>query len=307
MAYEIGMAEDTPQELLSEQQAARARHEYYRDSIEVFDVTPIERLDGVPPLVLVGGWSQGPKSLTPAVEQFLGQGRRVISFAYGRGGDVFSRPSHYPAVLEHKAAMIGHALDDLGISDCQMIGHSEGGQVATIAALHNPERVSGLVLWASGGLTGPEGVTQLGRRLIPEVAQHVVRFATDSTSRNAYLRSVHEGAVYVAKNPLRNYQDGKAIARFDIVKHLQLLRVQGVKVAVLQASHDKIFPAEQIGGRLALGVVDAHASLAVRGATHHELVLQPEVTSAALGELLDSLWAMRAQDASSFLIDLAGR
>ena len=58
------------------------------------------------------------------------------------------------ADAEGLAAVIGHALEALGIERTHVIGHSMGGGIAIAFASRQPERVATLTLIASASL-GP--------------------------------------------------------------------------------------------------------------------------------------------------------
>ncbi|MHA7262944.1 alpha/beta fold hydrolase [Arthrobacter sp. TMN-37] len=56
-------------------------------------------------------------------------------------------PSPGPSlpVEDHAAVLLG-LLAEVGVDSCVLVGHSMGAQIATAAALHDPDRVAGLVL-----------------------------------------------------------------------------------------------------------------------------------------------------------------
>ena len=83
----------------------------------------------------------------------LAQGRRVIALDLpGHGGSVKQLEHADP---ESFAAIIGAALEALGIERTHLVGHSMGGGIAIALALRQPERVATLTLIASASL-GPE-------------------------------------------------------------------------------------------------------------------------------------------------------
>jgi pyruvate dehydrogenase E2 component (dihydrolipoamide acetyltransferase) len=83
----------------------------------------------------------------------LAEGRQVIALDLpGHGG---STKQFDHADAEGLPAVIGHALEALGIGRAHFVGHSMGGGIAIAFALRQPERVATLTLIASASL-GPE-------------------------------------------------------------------------------------------------------------------------------------------------------
>lgn len=85
----------------------------------------------------------------PSLVQHLGEGIRMVApDLRGRGGS-----SHLPApfgMRAHAADLVA-ILDHLGVKRAVVVGHSMGGFVGTVMALHHPERVSELIL-VDGGI-----------------------------------------------------------------------------------------------------------------------------------------------------------
>ncbi|WP_043662552.1 alpha/beta fold hydrolase [Streptomyces xylophagus] len=82
-------------------------------------------------------------------------GRSLVVDLLGHG---FSdRPKDFPGTLEAHAETVAAVLDDCGIADAVLIGHSMGGALAIVLAATRPDLVSRLVvaepnLRAGGGL-----------------------------------------------------------------------------------------------------------------------------------------------------------
>src|SRR5690348_4425149 len=87
------------------------------------------------------------------VQPALAEGRRVIALDLpGHGG---SAKRLERADVESLAAIVGGALDALGVARLHLVGHSMGGGIAIALASREPERVATLSLIASASL-GPE-------------------------------------------------------------------------------------------------------------------------------------------------------
>jgi pimeloyl-ACP methyl ester carboxylesterase len=104
--------------------------------------------DSRPPVVLIHGASANLADTRLALGDRLAQTRRVV---------LVDRPGHgwsdRPGGAEdaspaRQAALIGEALERIGVERFVLVGHSFGGTVATAFALAYPQRLAGLVLLA---------------------------------------------------------------------------------------------------------------------------------------------------------------
>jgi len=119
---------------------------------------------------------------------------------YGR-----SSKGYYDYSLPFYVEVLCEFLDGLGIEKATWIGHSMGGQIALVAALDRPERVSELVLVSPAGLetfTDGEG-HWLSHAVTPE-------FVRDTTVRN------------IAANLKVNFYDTPPEAEFMITDRIQV-------------------------------------------------------------------------------------
>jgi pimeloyl-ACP methyl ester carboxylesterase len=98
----------------------------------------------------------------PALEEFL---TMVYVEPLGTGGSqrLPSHPNGYTRE-RYTRSLIG-LLDRLSLSRVFLLGHSHGGFVSQYLALHHPDRLSGLVLYESAPVTGPEHMAQAAARV----------------------------------------------------------------------------------------------------------------------------------------------
>ncbi|SDM24911.1 Pimeloyl-ACP methyl ester carboxylesterase [Nonomuraea maritima] len=99
---------------------------------------------------------------TPALEEFL---TMVYVEPLGTGGAqrLSSHPHGY--TRERYARNLLGLLDALSLPRAYLLGHSHGGFVAQYFALRHPDRLSGLVLFGSAPVTGPEHMAEAGARV----------------------------------------------------------------------------------------------------------------------------------------------
>ena len=104
------------------------------------------------PIVLVHGFG-GDLNTWMFIQPTLAEGRRAIAFDLpGHGG---SEKQVSAGDVDALTAVLGDVMTALGIERAHLVGHSMGGAIAGVLALHQPERVASLSLVAPSGL-GPE-------------------------------------------------------------------------------------------------------------------------------------------------------
>jgi pimeloyl-ACP methyl ester carboxylesterase len=109
--------------------------------------------------------------------QLLGLARRLSDHARvividrrGSGDSPMATPA--PVDVERHAADVIDVLDRLEIHDPILFGHSFGGVVALRAAVREPERVNGLVLWEPPYLVLADPAVQTEMRAMTDAANH---------------------------------------------------------------------------------------------------------------------------------------
>lgn len=142
----------------------------------VFEAGPSVGTD--PPLVFVHGTGAFGAFLAPLMAAL--DDRRLVGF--DRPGYGHSRPYEYaPRSLRRTAVgVVAGVLDDLGVEEVDLVGHSMGGYAALSSAVATPDRVRTLSLVGSIPTlpgTGPPlalrlsvtpGVGRVVRRLLPD-------------------------------------------------------------------------------------------------------------------------------------------
>lgn len=114
----------------------------------------IEHGDGLP-VLLLHGWGTSAELFMP-IFNGLGAGRRLIAPDLpGFGG---TPPPAEPWSVDDYAAWLVVLLDRLGVTQCDVIGHSNGGRIGIVLAAEHPELVRRLVLTDSSGIRPRHGL-----------------------------------------------------------------------------------------------------------------------------------------------------
>lgn len=119
--------------------------------------------EDAPPMLALHGWLDNAASFT-RLAPLLARDRRLVALDLpGHGGS-----PHLPGNLHryHIIDQIDHVLDcadALGLKQFDLLGHSLGGGIASLAAAAAPERIRRLILIESLGPLGDDGSKTLKR------------------------------------------------------------------------------------------------------------------------------------------------
>ena len=183
------------------------------------------------PLVLIHGFTSSTYSWKDVFGP-LSKDFRVIAvdlkgFGFsGKPDGDYSRPA--------QAVLVSHLLDYLKIEKAWLCGNSMGGEVSLNVALHNPERVAGLILIDSAGVkVNGGGSLAPGYISIPLVGRVLMALALTSD------KLVREGLE-------KSYYDDSKINADRVAAYYRPLKTRGGQLGALRArtQADK-FPIEQ--------------------------------------------------------------
>lgn len=111
---------------------------------------------GKPPLLLIHGLLDVPEVHYPALLDWLKADYRVIAPSLRGYYQSTPKPRVFPVDFYHRdAADMLALLDALQIEQTHMLGYSDGGEVALIAAGTQPDRFQSVAVWGSVGYFGP--------------------------------------------------------------------------------------------------------------------------------------------------------
>lgn len=173
------------------------------------------------PMILLHGNGGNASSFFYVVDHFLKKRRIITLDTRGHGR---SPKGEKPFTLKQFADDLADFMDEKGIKKADLIGYSDGGNIAMLFAIKYPERVNSMVL--NGANMFPEGLEDRDRRWIV----------------NEYKRS--------KKALRRNPQNAKARQSFDLMSlmvnepHITAEQLSSLDVPtlVLVGSRDAIKP-----------------------------------------------------------------
>lgn len=269
--------------------------------IQAVDLKP-ENLDPeAVPIVMAGGWTEGPDAFKYSMKELYERGNRVISVDHPTRGDTVEEVEDYPEAELRKAMNYHDALEDMGIEKADVVAHSAGAANAMLWATLYPEQVRNMVLTNPDGLIGRDSFLRLFLRFQPKLARSI---ATSLVNRPAG-RALTHGTKNIVGRPgkvKRALAEVVAISRADITKAIDSLRQKGHKIGVLVSNTDPVFPTERIQEQLVTEYgestdgqsypeamrTDAFAMNVRKRAGHDELIVHPEMGAAAADQMLRS-------------------
>jgi pimeloyl-ACP methyl ester carboxylesterase len=252
--------------------------------VQVHDVMP-ERLKTDIPVVFAPGWAATPTSFRENILAFAGLGRRIISVDSVHGIEAEGVEDHSKTELRKTAALV-QALEAKGIEQVDLVGHSEAGIYATIAASLYPGRFRNLVLIEPGGMVGEDTVKRLLLGSIKDLAKQVADSVKNRKSKAPLTRAFGEASKAIMKNPVEAARQIVAINKAQIQDRLKALKAAGHGIAIIHGVDDTFFPMDKIQKTVSSEMVDGFYS--VKG-THNEFYMQPQKYTALADQALDAL------------------
>ena len=212
-----------------------------------------ERGSGTP-LVLIHGY--GASSFTwKDVFAVLSNRYRVIALDL-KGFGFTSKPEG-DYTRRAQGELVIRLLDHLKIDKAILCGNSMGGEVSLNAAVHHPERVAGLILVDSAGVTvGGTGSLSPGYMRAPVIGPLLAAVALTSNSmvRSGLQKSFHDQAMVTDDRIAAYYralktaggQRGAFLARVQAGNDPVESKISGIKAPalILWGAEDRLIPLE---------------------------------------------------------------
>ncbi len=206
-----------------------------------------------PALILLHGISLGSSAdvWEEDLETFARAGFRVL--AYDQPGFGLTGTTDFTESFQHEFAL--KFMDALGIDRALLIGHSYSGQIAVRLAIAHPNRISRIVVVATGSLLPPlpgeESLRERGRPGAPPTRESVRRLLesqlfnhsliTPDVVERRYQMSIGKNfEAFLKRRSIRERET-------EIIPLWQRLKEVPVPLIMLYGTHDRKGTAEKCG------------------------------------------------------------
>lgn len=213
----------------------------------------VEAQDSTPILVLPG-WGITLNTERPLLKALHDSGKPTIAVEIPRFGGKVLGKDEIPAEIVRQAELIARKLSQLPEGEkIDIVGQSMAGMSLLAAAKIEPgilSRIRNVVLTSPVGISGNDNFAKLLSRFlaqhVPQDAAYLLRgkwnIAVLTTEVGKYMR-----------NPVRTLKEAVAISQSEDYDALQILRDNGVKVALMLGQSDKLSPADKLWDRMGEG------------------------------------------------------
>lgn len=195
------------------------------------------------PMILLHGNGGNASSFFYVVDHFMKKRRVITLDTRGHGR---SPKGEAPFTLKQFAEDLRSFMDEKGIEKADLIGYSDGGNVAMLFAIKYPERVNSMVL--NGANMFPEGLCDRDKRWIEGTFKKAKK-ALRRNPQNGKARETYDLMALMVKEPHITPEQLSAldiptlvlVGSRDVIKpeHTQLIAdsIKGAKLAVVEGGH----------------------------------------------------------------------
>lgn len=173
------------------------------------DINVVEAGEGNPTVLFLHYWGGSSRTWGPTIET-LSKTNRSIAIDFRGWGESSKDSDDYS--LQTLASDVIELIDQLGVNDFVIVGHSMGGKVAQIVAARQPEGLKGLVLFGPAPptpMTVPEEVRKsyLGLYDTREGVEAVIGNLTPHTLPDSYREQIIEDGLKGAWRAKREWPE----------------------------------------------------------------------------------------------------
>lgn len=255
------------------------------DGIEVIDLVPSSPISEIP-IFVAPGWSETPAIYKKVMMSLFKHRRVLLTVGHPRkGGDPISESEHRIEELR-KATNLLRVLEAKNIDTADFIAHSEGAINTTIAATISPEKFHGIVYVNPAGMVGEAGLLEAIERFMDKMTEDFLRARRDHTVREQYRLQQIEGLKYIMANPFRALKETLAIANTEVHHLLEQLHYDGIRLGILAADDDPLFPGDKIEEYIKQDHIDAYRIIP---GGHSDLHYRPDHYSKAIMSMLQEI------------------
>lgn len=212
-------------------------------SVSVIDVTS-DSCDGIP-VFLACGWSETLGMLENTIfiiSKIIN--RRILSLDYSRLDDTHVADKRFPANDYLKARALISLIEKKNIDKVDVIAHSEGAIIVTIAAYLKPKKFRKILFIAPAGFLPYDNFYYLVFRFLKDTL-YELSFSFQQKTFFAYVKYLKHSLIYIFRNPIQSAKEAFGISKFKITPLLREIQDKGVDIAVIQHKEDVIFPTKK--------------------------------------------------------------
>jgi pimeloyl-ACP methyl ester carboxylesterase len=214
------------------------------EKFSTYDISPRDPR-GETPVFIMDGWGSTPAVWKENIHALVETGRRAIGVNAPHGAESHVAPAEgvdeIPEAELRRITAFMSALDAHSVEKISVIGHSEGGIDALLAARMYPERFRNLVLVDPGGMIGPDSFLNLSARFAYDAAKSHVTALREGTLTKQ-LAIGNEVTASAVKAPILATKEVAAIARAQVVNLLREVKALGIGIVIINGVDDKVFP-----------------------------------------------------------------
>lgn len=200
--------------------------------------------NGKCPMILLHGNGGNASSFFYVVDHFMKKRRVITLDTRGHG---CSPKGDAPFTLKQFAADLLEFMDEKGIDKADLIGYSDGGNIAMLFAIENPSRVNSMVL--NGANMFPQGLCERDKRWIDDTYKKAKK-ALRRNPKNEKARQTYDLMSLMVKEPnITPEQLSKLdiptlvlVGSRDAIKpeHTQLIAdsIKGARLTVVNGGHN---------------------------------------------------------------------
>jgi pimeloyl-ACP methyl ester carboxylesterase len=245
------------------------------------------------PLMIMPGWTGTTETYEPNMKMIAEEGRRVMMANSEYGEDISpknfldeEKAQKYSVSSLRKVAVYIDMLEKMGVEKTDVIGYSEGGMNAIIAATLYPEKFKNIILVDPSGIIGEGSAVTLPINFSKEVVSGALEWVRTKEGRKMMLDIFKGVAGTVLKHPVLAYRQLLGNSSAELVEEMKELRSKGIGISVIHGVDDKLFPMKEMQKYADADAIDGFYS--VKG-SHPDFLFKSEAFTKASEAALSAL------------------
>lgn len=256
-----------------------------KEGIQIIDLKPAHTSDQTP-IFVAPGWAETPEVYRSFMRELFKYRRVLLTVGHPRKGDLPMNESEHKIEELRKATNILRVLEAKNIDQADFIAHSEGAVNSTIAATISPDRVQSMIFVNPAGMIGESGLLESLQRFTDYLSNEFLEARRDENIRELFRVRQIEALKYIVGNPFRALKETIALSQTEIHHLLAELHYSGIKIGILAADDDVLFPAAKIKQYVEQAHIDAYR---VEKGGHNELLYHPEHYAGVIMSMLKEI------------------